>query len=99
MTEKEILYGLIMRSRLTERELEVLQLMPNHNYKEVAGRLGIGLPTVKNIQHQVYIKFEIYGSPGACKRLKAVLKGIELGIIDLREVKFRRMRKSGVVWV
>jgi len=64
---------------LTPRELEVLRLMPTHSSKEIARELGIAADTVRNHQYYIRQKLGIVGGG----RTRTVLKGIELGLINL----------------
>ena len=61
---------------LTRREREVLRLMAGgSNNKEIAGALGAAEGTVKNHASSIFAKL------GVRDRTRAVLKGLELGII------------------
>jgi DNA-binding NarL/FixJ family response regulator len=63
---------------LTERELEVLQLLAQGlANKQIAGRLGISAHTVK------FHISSIYGKLGATNRTEAVRIGLKIGLILL----------------
>lgn len=78
---------------LTDRQLEIFRLMPTHSYKEIAKELGIKPVSVRHTQRRIYRNLGIVSKARACKRLKAVLKGIRLGLIDLESVEFQRIRR------
>ena len=63
---------------LTPRELEVLGLMKlGRTNREIAGDLAISLGTAKNHVEHIISKL------GASDRTRAVVQGLELGLIDL----------------
>ena len=65
---------------LTQRELEVLQLAAKgHGNKQIAGELGLSVPTVKS--HLV----NIFNKLGVASRTEAVLYGLKRGWFDLQD--------------
>lgn len=68
---------LIARPRLTERELDVLNLVATGcANKQIAARLGISETTVKT-----HLK-EVFARLNATNRTEAVARGIQLGYVD-----------------
>lgn len=66
---------------LTERELQVLNLLANgYSNKEISSRLNISVHTTKAHLESIYEKFSIEN------RLQAVIIAIKLGIIDTDEI-------------
>lgn len=65
---------------LTQRELEVLQLAAKgHGNKQIAGELGLSVPTIKS--HLV----NIFNKLGVASRTEAVLYGLKRGWFDLQD--------------
>ena len=57
-------------SRLTRREHEVVELIARGlSNKQIAGALGVSLPTVKNHLHNIYEKLEVHRRGDALARL------------------------------
>lgn len=64
---------------LTPRELEVLSVCaayPDESTADLAVRLDIANPTVRNFLHKIYIKLQVHG------RAAAILKAQEMGLIS-----------------
>ena len=64
---------------LTPRELEVLSVCaayPDEPTAELAERLEIANPTVRNFLHKIYLKLQVHG------RAAAILKAQEMGLIS-----------------
>jgi DNA-binding NarL/FixJ family response regulator len=64
---------------LTPRELEVLSVCaayPDESTANLAERLNIANPTVRNFLHKIYIKLQVHG------RAAAILKAQEMGLIS-----------------
>ncbi len=65
-----------LESGLSERELEILKLIPdNLSNQEIADKLFISLNTVKTHLKNIYLKFEVDN------RTKAIAKAKELGLV------------------
>jgi len=65
---------------LTQRELEVLQLAAKgHGNKQIAGELGLSIPTVKS--HLV----NMFNKLGVASRTEAVIYGLKRGWFDLQD--------------
>jgi DNA-binding NarL/FixJ family response regulator len=67
---------------LTPRELEVLSVCaayPDESTADLAGRLKIANPTVRNFLHKIYLKLQVHG------RAAAILKAQEMGLISTAE--------------
>lgn len=65
--------------KLTPRELEVLSVCaayPDESTANLASRLEIANPTVRNFLHKIYIKLHVHG------RAAAILKAQEMGLIS-----------------
>jgi DNA-binding NarL/FixJ family response regulator len=68
-----------VRAVLTERELEVLQLMAEgHTMQQIGRRLGISPRTVETHVSKLYRKL------GVRSRVRAISRAASLGLIDLR---------------
>lgn len=64
---------------LTPRELEVLSVCaayPDESTADLADRLEIANPTVRNFLHKIYLKLQVHG------RAAAILKAQEMGLIS-----------------
>jgi DNA-binding NarL/FixJ family response regulator len=64
---------------LTPRELEVLSVCaayPDDSTANLADRLEIANPTVRNFLHKIYLKLQVHG------RAAAILKAQEMGLIS-----------------
>ncbi len=64
---------------LTPRELEVLSVCaayPDESTADLADRLEIANPTVRNFLHKIYLKLQVHG------RTAAILKAQEMGLIS-----------------
>ncbi len=64
---------------LTPRELEVLSICaayPDEPTADLAERLEIANPTVRNFLHKIYLKLQVHG------RAAAILKAQEMGLIS-----------------
>ena len=67
---------------LTPRELEVLSVCaayPDESTADLADRLEIANPTVRNFLHKIYLKLQVHG------RAAAILKAQEMGLISTSE--------------
>jgi LuxR family maltose regulon positive regulatory protein len=65
-----------MRDPLTDRELEVLQLLAEgHTNNEIAGRLIVAPSTIKQHLKNIYSKLDVHN------RTQAVIRGRELGLL------------------
>ena len=70
----------VLRQPLTPRELEVLELMPlGNSNREIARNLGISVGTVKNHVERIMAKL------GVSDRTQAVVRSLELGLIDFSD--------------
>jgi len=74
------------RPPLTDKQSRVLELAGmGMRDSQIAGALGLGLPTIEGHFHRIYCALDI--EPHANQRIRAIFKAHRLGLINLDDLR------------